>query len=163
MARAHPQQQTRPEADEGRPPGRGATRVLQILLAVYLLAALPSLLVAVIKTGDYLALFAPGRLWVAESSISEYGIREYSVAEDSIPEDSILQAWWNPLRWFAFAHFIAGFLLFFPLPLVGLSVAMWARDRSPSVRARAWVWAWTAVTVLTFSPWGFALHRWMTD
>ncbi|AEV83910.1 hypothetical protein ACWT_2531 [Actinoplanes sp. SE50] len=128
------------------------TRLLQILLGVHLFGALPSLLCAVLRTGDYVALFAP--------SLARLGD-----PKDSIPFPSVEAApWWCPLyAWFVTAHFLVGFLLFFPLPLVGWSVAMSARDRGPSVHARAWVWAWGAVTVLTFSPWGFALHYWMAD
>ncbi|SNY28822.1 hypothetical protein [Paractinoplanes atraurantiacus] len=129
---------------------RPLTVALWVVLGIYLIGTFLTLTVAVVRSGDYGALLAPG-------------LERLGDPKDSIPvigPESV----WNPLFWLvALPHAI---VLYFPqLPVVGLTLAGIALvvARGRSVQAAAWAVVWVALTVLAFSPFGETLHNWLLD
>jgi hypothetical protein len=144
---------TQSTADPGtgrRRPGRALTIALWVLLALYLIGTLLTLIVAVVRSGDYGALLAPD-------------LERLGDPKDSVPVIGPGEVW-NPLFWLvALPHAV---VLYFPqLPVVGLVLAGIALVRSGgrSLRAVAWAVVWVALTVLAFSPYGEVLHLWLLD
>ncbi|MDR6321634.1 hypothetical protein [Actinoplanes couchii] len=106
-----------------------------VLVAVYLVGQFGSLLCAVLATGDWGALFDPG-------------LDRLGDPKDSLPSGPMLWVVGLPAAFVIYVWF---------LPLIGFVLALF-RPRS-----RRWMLVWALLTLLIFSPYGSALHRWLID
>lgn len=131
-------------------PGRPLTITLWVLLAIYMVGMFLILIFAVIRSGDYGAFLEPGldRLGDPMDSVPSLG-----------PE-----TWWNPLPWLLVIPYVS-VVVFQPFPVAGLlfAVSSLLAARGRSVRAAAWTAVWVALTVLTYSPYGWAIRYWLLD
>lgn len=125
-----------------------------LLIALYLLGGFGLLLLAVVRSGDWGALLAPG-------------LDRLGDPKDSIPFgwDSVS----NPFAWiFGIARLTA--MLVVPVAAVGVLLAGFAvasgrrdGDGRRIRRALLAIVLWLALAALAFTPYGGSLHTWLAD
>lgn len=107
-----------------------------VLLIIQLVGLFGALICAVVATGDYGAVLAPG-------------LDRLGDPKDSLPD--------SPVGLWAIGVPMAILIYVWFLPVIGFILAL---VRPRSVR---WALFWAAMTVLVFSPYGSQLRYWLLD